>query len=307
MKYKRKYNGKEWQDELGLNWYDYGARNYQADIGRWINLDPMAEQRAWASPYNFVQGNPLNRIDADGMLDGDYYGRDGTYLGTDGIDDDKVYIADNVTKNNKGIVTSATNSQELSVTHSEYQTISNIIKQEGGTTDKEEYRWLAHTTNNEATRKDDSMYDLLMTGYSSVSNKTELSTSDNSTRAKYARAGVNDVLLGNADPTDGATQWDGVDFIMKGTNHPKFRQYKSISVPLNVLYSHLNKVVDSKFYHNGFINYNGRKYSTPSGDFFKPCNIFYFGFYKQNAVNYRLPELEATGAKGLSIFWKKTY
>ncbi|UBM61530.1 hypothetical protein LA303_08885 [Candidatus Sulfidibacterium hydrothermale] len=303
---KYKYNGKELQDELNLGAYDFGARFYYPDVP-FFWRDPMADERAWVSPYNFVQGNPISRVDPDGMLDGDYYGRDGRYLGTDGKDDNKVYVADNVTKNDKGIVTNATNSQELSINHSEYQVISNIIKQESGSTDREEFLWLAHTANNEAKRRGSNMYDLLNTGYSSVGDKTELSTSDNSLRARYARAAVNNVLLGNPDPTGGATQWDGIDFIMKGTNHPKFRQYTSIFIPLNTLFSHISKVVSSKFYHNGFIRYNGRDYSTPSIDFFKPYNLFSFGFYKENAVDYRLPKLEATGAKGLSIFWKKTF
>ena len=37
-----KYNGKEHNQELGLNWYDYGARNYQPDLGRWFNVDPCS-------------------------------------------------------------------------------------------------------------------------------------------------------------------------------------------------------------------------------------------------------------------------
>jgi RHS repeat-associated protein len=39
--YKYKYNGKELQDELGLNWYDYGWRNYDPAIARWVNIDPL--------------------------------------------------------------------------------------------------------------------------------------------------------------------------------------------------------------------------------------------------------------------------
>ncbi len=64
---KYKYHGKEHQEELGLNWYDYGARNYQPDIGRWFNPDPLSDEFPEWSPYNFVKNNPSFYIDPTGL------------------------------------------------------------------------------------------------------------------------------------------------------------------------------------------------------------------------------------------------
>ena len=65
--YKYKYNGKELQDELGLNLYDYGMRNYDPAIGRWMNIDPLAEKYPGVSPYAFCLNNPVLFIDPNGM------------------------------------------------------------------------------------------------------------------------------------------------------------------------------------------------------------------------------------------------
>ncbi|MBU3664031.1 MAG: hypothetical protein FGM41_12665, partial [Bacteroidetes bacterium] len=55
------------RNKLELN--DFGARWLDPQLGRFLSVDPMAQERPSWTPYNFCSDNPINRIDPDGRLD----------------------------------------------------------------------------------------------------------------------------------------------------------------------------------------------------------------------------------------------
>lgn len=61
-----KFSGKELDDENGLDWHYFGARYYDAEIGRFTSVDRFAEKYPGLTPYQYAANNPLFFIDANG-------------------------------------------------------------------------------------------------------------------------------------------------------------------------------------------------------------------------------------------------
>jgi len=70
-----KYSSKELDEEQltggKLDWYYFGARYYDPDIGRWLRVDPMADKFPNLSPYTYPYNNPIRYTDPTGMAGDD--------------------------------------------------------------------------------------------------------------------------------------------------------------------------------------------------------------------------------------------
>ena len=80
--YMYKYNGKELQDELGLDWYEYGSRMYMPDLGRFTTVDPYAYVYQSYSPYLYALNNPIRFEDTEGEGPGDRVKKAKSFNGT---------------------------------------------------------------------------------------------------------------------------------------------------------------------------------------------------------------------------------
>ncbi|MXV39398.1 hypothetical protein GO491_12075, partial [Flavobacteriaceae bacterium Ap0902] len=67
LDYNYKYQGQERQDELGLNWDSFKWRNYDYALGRFMSVDPLAEDYSYQSPYNFSENRVVDGVELEGL------------------------------------------------------------------------------------------------------------------------------------------------------------------------------------------------------------------------------------------------
>ncbi len=86
---KNKYIGKEFDHTSGLDWYDHGARMYDAAKGSWDRMDKLAEKYKATTPYAYSINNPSKFADIDGL--------DIVYMLQGGIEQKRIISKQNIT------------------------------------------------------------------------------------------------------------------------------------------------------------------------------------------------------------------
>lgn len=288
-------------------------------------------------------------------INGHFYNKNGTFEGK--IDDpsfegsiEDVYVCDGKStqkdKNgNEGLTynnTKLLKENDVNVIHKDFQRICNIVKNEGLSSEENEYIFIAHANYNEGKHKKTTMLARLMTGYSSVDKNdklTPLSDTAIDSFSKYSRKGVIDSLLREIDtekndPTEGARFWDGVDFLAWGidtefkadsqfkTGHNKFDEYDSIKIKKSLYDKFVEKIKEKypngaayKSSHNletdkGSHTHKETKkvsravYTIPASDFDREEYWITGDFLYKNILK-RNTSIVATQVAGYSIFWKE--
>ena len=84
------FSAKEKDSETGLSYF--GSRYYSSDLSIWLSVDPMAAKYPSLSPYVYCANNPVRLVDPNGEEIGNYYDINGDFIGSDKVDDNKVYL-----------------------------------------------------------------------------------------------------------------------------------------------------------------------------------------------------------------------
>jgi hypothetical protein len=181
--------GKEWNTEAyryGMNTQEkddeiYGKGNtfaalfweYDARLGRRWNVDPLFYKFPWQTTYSSFDNNPISKIDPTGESAGDFFTKDGKYLGTDHINDNFAYVTSEETV--KQNTTTQTNWEEVkkssstinltkkyNITFSQLLDRANWIYAEGGYKIPEHYAYTIENAFKSNNKNEKMLYYYLM-------------------------------------------------------------------------------------------------------------------------------------------------
>lgn len=284
------FNAKEFDEETGM--FYYGARYYEPRISLWMTTDPLEEEYPNIITYGFCHNNPVVLVDPDGM--GDYYNKNGIWLGNDGKKDNLAYLADVVL--DKDGSKHFQNATVLSLKNSELNIFANTVAQESSG-DKAESFALASAIMNLAEYKGKSIMQTIQSegifGYRDGGNSTQYNNN-----AEYSMAAVLNAITGGHDFSNGAIRWDGFDLAMKGWDH-----VKSKNQGLGISRSHYQTFYNYWTGGNRLKNASGNKNATFNPEFKMTGKKLTYspavrGYWKGMVL------YNSSAAYGGTIFWR---
>ena len=264
-----KFNGKQFDEETGL--YYYGARYLNPMASIWYGVDPLAEKYINIGSYIYCHSSPIMLIDPTG--EGDYYAKNGSYLGTDKKNDNFIYIQYSSGKTKFEINGKYQNFQKLDVTRNTFLAFASAINNESSG-NKQESMALANVVmnfiNDGGSKTLKTLDDVVLYRNSFMRGSNQKAVNDfqglpiNSKNRTLAIAavinalGYNQGLTGFSDYSGGANTWDGKDLMY--TNWPNSHRNYIWSSDSKQLLKQYKSLV------HGSVNVDGFKYKNTYGE-----------------------------------------
>ncbi|MGC4129278.1 MAG: hypothetical protein QM564_06895 [Bergeyella sp.] len=292
-----KYNTKQKKivEFLEIDLSDPDAQPIGDTHGMWMSPDPLSEEFPSWSPYNFVFNNPIRFIDPDGRAPlGDYYTKFGQYLGSDGKNDNKVYVADSKsTSTTKDGTTKTTfnNAKELSITHSQFQKMAATVYGESSAYKSGVTVELAQEMGAIA-----SVHQNNKTAYGANSAQAKLFTNtdleDRTGKMQLANWSIINAVTGGKDYSNGANMWDGAEQAMFPASDTRASTGR-FELHMNTMGWSITDAHYSKWKQNV-----GSSFQAPQIRV-SPMNYPQKGYYNAGKIR-----LQSTAVYGSTIFWK---
>ena len=264
-----KFNGKQFDEETGL--YYYGARYMNPVASIWYGVDPLAEKYINIGSYIYCHSSPIMLIDPTG--EGDYYAKNGSYLGTDKKKDNFIYIQYSSGKTKFEINGKYQNFQKLDVTRNTFLAFASAINNESSG-NKQESMALANVVmnfiNDGGSKTLKTLDDVVLYRNSFMRGSNQKAVNEfqglpiNSKNRTLAIAavinalGYNQGLTGFSDYSGGANTWDGKDLMY--TNWPNSHRNYIWSSDSKQLLKQYKSLV------HGSVNVDGFKYKNTYGE-----------------------------------------